>query len=377
MADYCGIKIFDKVIIVEKTWNEESSYEWKGHKVNQGYVVDYGNTKMLETAKDWAAWTWYNHELSNQAYEIQRKHSKWDSKLHKDVWDSVENQTLYEKLNKEYYDTQKKMEGIVHEYDNGTFEIILDEAAGSSSQGGKLSFWNCIIKAADGKAFLVGISSDLLLHLMMKNTFVNGACQSKVWLGRVKGKSVGAFTENMEEFAQSKEDEKLRQQAATGNSRYIPGDIVGNYNNKRIYLGSFYEYIAEAPNSYYSQRRYIYFSKPKLVHLFSDLKEDGTFTSVRYPSYTYTKAKYTIFGHIDLTKSAFDYYKDYLEVSMSEENGVYPSLQNKIILAAISDAKTKEVGAVKAEVEALITEYRKTHYFPVTFYSEEEYKGKY
>ena len=43
MTDYCGIKIFNKVTIVEKTCNEESTYSWKGNKVNQGYVVDYGN----------------------------------------------------------------------------------------------------------------------------------------------------------------------------------------------------------------------------------------------------------------------------------------------------------------------------------------------
>lgn len=371
MADYCGIKIFDKVIIVEKTWNEESTYNWKGRTVNQGYVVDYGNTKMLETAKCWAEWTKYNEKLYTEWREFTQQHSSWQ--CGHEVWDSPENKKTADCIIDEYHKSAQKQEGIIHEYDNGTFEIILDEAAGSSSQGGKLSFWNCIIKASDGKTFLIGISSDLLLHLMMKNTFVNGACQSKIWLGRIKGKSVGAFTENMDEFIQSKEDEKLRQQAAAGNSKYVPGDIVGNYNNRYIYLGTFYNYLMQERYRYYSKERYIYYTKPKIMHLFSDLT-DGTFKEVAYPTYNYTKPKYTVYGHVDLTKSAFEYIKEYFEQEINND-AEYPRnrLFTKILLYSFAETKDADRSEMKRKINEAVAEYLKKHYIDIEFYDEEEY----
>lgn len=371
MAEYCGIKIFNKVTIVEKTWNEESTYSWKGNKVNQGYVVDYGNKNMLESAKNWAEWTSYDNALYDEWTKFMREHSSYD---HGTKWDSPENERIADTLRTKYYDSKQVHEGIIHDYDNGTFEIILDEAAGSSSQGGKLSFWNCIIKASDGKAYLIGISSDLLLHLMMKNTFVNGACQSKIWLGRIKGKSVGAFTENMDEFAQSKEDEKLRQQAASGNSRYVPGDIVGNFNNRYVYIGSFYSYITQERYQSYSRPTYIYYKKPRIMHLFSDLT-DGTFKEVVYPTYNYTKPKYNVFGHVDLTKSAYDYIKEYLENYIANCEYPYDRMNNKILLYSFADTKTADLNEIKANINKAVAEYLEKHHINITFRDEEEYNN--
>ena len=80
--------------------------------------------------------------------------------------------------------------GIVHKYKNGTFEFIIYDSADGSSQGGKLSFWTAIIKTPDKKEFRIGINADILLDLLKYNTFVNGICSNKVWLGRIKGNRV-------------------------------------------------------------------------------------------------------------------------------------------------------------------------------------------
>lgn len=165
MIDYKGIKIFDKIIIVERTAITGGGYNWKGRTVNQGYVVDYNNDKMLESALNWARWTWRDSALGNA----------WREAAEKLGYDNPE----VKALNQKYDESAKRMEGIVHEYENGTFTIALAEAAEMSSQGGKVSFWNCVITAPDGNSFLVGINSELLLNLLLSNTLINGVCQKK------------------------------------------------------------------------------------------------------------------------------------------------------------------------------------------------------
>lgn len=180
MSKYRGLKISDEIIIVEND---------KG----QGYVVEPGNEKMLENAKSWA--------------------KKWD----------------------------RDRESHIHTYKNGEFEFELVEAADTSYSSGKLSFWNCNLTAPDGKTFLIGISSDLLLCLLKQNTFVNGKLDKKVYLGR-EGVKVGAFTTNMEEYKQSFEDENRRQTIANGkkSNKYVEGDIVSTITTKMVYLGEVY-----------------------------------------------------------------------------------------------------------------------------------------
>ena len=60
-----------------------------------------------------------------------------------------------------------------YKYKNGTFTLRITNAAGHSSQGGKLSFWNCQIRTEDGKEFLIGIASDCLAELIINNTLIN------------------------------------------------------------------------------------------------------------------------------------------------------------------------------------------------------------
>ena len=143
-----------------------------------------------------------------------------------------------------------------YEFKNGEFTFSLCDPAHGSSQGGKLSFWNCLI-TIDGNSFLIGISSEILCELLKNNTFINGTCKEKVYLGRING-SVGAFTSSMDLFKKGQEDEKIRNEKKT--TTYVPGDFVYTLKEERIYLGEGYKYFELARSIYnhnltYSQRR--------------------------------------------------------------------------------------------------------------------------
>lgn len=194
---YTGIKIYKEVIIVAKNKNysyydsEKRSYVETDYP--QAYVVEKGNTKMLASAKDWAG-------SSCKEYEFK----------------------------------------------NGEFTFSLCDPAHSSSQGGKLSFWNCLI-TIDGNSFLIGISSEILCELLKNNTFINGTCKEKVYLGRING-NVGAFTSSMDLFKKGQEDEKIRNEKKT--TTYVPGDFVYTLKEERIYLGEGYKYFELARSIY-------------------------------------------------------------------------------------------------------------------------------
>ncbi len=253
-TDYQGIKIYDEVIIVEKeSWHWENGTRVKD-LIPQGYVVEVGNKKMLETAMRWA----------EQEIYVVDENGKY----------------IYDEKG---YHIHKTINGVINTYQNGSFIFELDEAADGSTQGGKLSFWNCLITAPDSKVYKVGISSEILLNLLKQNTFKNGICESKIWLGRIKGSQVGAFTENMPEFAQAKADQALREAKST--KKYQPGAILKSKTKTQIYLGEFTEYFS-MQNSYEEYRnaagrtdikeRNIYFvldDEPYSYHLYLDLSE--------------------------------------------------------------------------------------------------------
>ncbi len=298
--DYKSIKIADEIILVEKQAAYRSWVSWrevKGQGLHQAYVVDAGNKKMLESAHSWADDTVYDESLrpSKAPYN-------WDK----------------------YYASGKKVPGIDHTYQNGQFELTLCDSADNSSQGGKLAFWNCIIKCPDGKEFLVGINADILLELLVSNTFVNGTCQSKVWLGRIGGKQVGAFTENMPLYAQAQKDEAKRQEVKSAGNKYIPGDIVKSLKEKDLYLGSVYKYYEfEKPDwGYREKAKIIIYDKPKLVHIFRYYYYNSWKTNKEELSDNYevkdTKPKRIIDGHVDLKESANEYVNKYINKKLKE-----------------------------------------------------------
>lgn len=181
MSDYQSIKIYKRLIIVK-------------NKEGRGYIVEEDNKSSLETAKRWAS--------------------------------------------------RGEYVGTSFTYDNGNFDFELLDAAGGSSQGGKLSFWNCKINAPDNEEFIVGINSDILLELLKYNKFENGKLlNKKIYFGRIRGNAVGAFTDNMPLFEQAKKDEEARIKNSKKTVKYDPGTVVSSLSEgKRIYYGVAYQY---------------------------------------------------------------------------------------------------------------------------------------
>lgn len=159
------------------------------NKYGQGYVVSEGSS--LDNARNWA------------------ERSDWEPKEYK--------------------------------YKNGTFTLRVTNAAGHSSQGGKLSFWNCQIRTEDEKEFLIGISSDCLAELITNNTLINGKCQNKIYFAKYKGNQTYAITENMPSYKLALKDKRLRETKKT--SKYEVGSVVSGLTVNRMYAGIVYEYI--------------------------------------------------------------------------------------------------------------------------------------
>lgn len=228
-TDYKGIKIPKEIILVEKIYEDD--------KIHQAYVVEKGNKNSLESALFWA-------------------------------------KTSYS-------------DGVIHEYVNGNFKIALLDSAGHSTQGGKLSFWDCKLTTPDGKEFSVGINSDLLIDILKNNTWINGECQSdKVWLGRVKGNQVGVFTENLENFKQAQKDELKRNAKKT--SSYKVGDIVGSLNLTEAYCGEFYQLFDFNSASYWSNDLVItIYTKPKKIYGYAHKH----WQTEEYSNVTFSKTK--------------------------------------------------------------------------------------
>ena len=227
--DYQGIKIADRVIVVERPVND-------GGQPNQGYVVDLGNKKMLESAHSWGSWTRYDNSIED-----------WKEREAKSV----------------------KVSAIDHEYDNGHFGLELLESASWSSQGGKLSFWDCLLTGPDGTKFVIGINSELLLHLLKACRFDKGRCAEELWLGRVRGNQVGAFCESMPEFAQAKKDEAARSRKKTVD--YREGDIVETLTSKELYVGEFWVYCKLYERSWSGDT--VVACKPRKMHGFVNVAE--------------------------------------------------------------------------------------------------------
>lgn len=211
-----SIKIYNEVIIVEGDHNK-------------GYVVEPNNESMLFSAMSWA--THFEYEMDENGKYV--------------TYIDAHGNTCRKNT---------KIEGKQFTYTNGQFELYIYNSAEGSSQGGKLSFWNCKIVTPDNKEFIIGINSKSICELLLNNTFTNGKCLSKVYLGRTDS-NVCAYTENLESFKQAKMYEDNRKLSKT--SKYKPGDLVGTITQQYVYLGEFKTYIKDEYSSFgWNNRKY-------------------------------------------------------------------------------------------------------------------------
>ena len=217
--EYSGWNLFNKVIIVAK---EKTRYCWDTGKQEfegyQGYIVDPSNKSMLKSARNWGTINkWVDNDAGDREY-ISIKPEEF-------------------------------------EYENKGFKLALYKAAGGSTQGGKLSFWNCLITAPDGKKFIVGIAADLLLDMLKSSTVINGEVQADLVFARQNGQ-VGMLSEDMQLYKDALRDMELKANAKKGmTSKFTVGHVYETLTESNVYLGKFYRWY-EPIYSDYSRYHY-------------------------------------------------------------------------------------------------------------------------
>lgn len=286
--NYQGWTLFDKVLIVAKRlghWDyTDNKYveddDW------QGYIVDPSNKKMKENALRWA-------ETCRTKYDENGKYCGYD-----------------------------RTPGEEFLYDNDGFRLELLETAGGSSQGGKLSFWNCWVTAQDGKRFKVGIAADLLLELLLQTVFDRGVCTCPLCFARCKG-GVGMLDKDSESYQQALSD--MQKKADVKNkktSKHKVGYAYSALQQVNGYVADLYVWYEPIIETYktnhwnsYTYERVVGFKKlekPKKFSWFPDLYqfEPGKIyktssclaKSSDKPPYAWTPGRLLIYYHDLKTK---------------------------------------------------------------------------
>ena len=201
MVEYSGWSLYDNVILVIK------NSEYKKTEYKQGYIVDPKNKSQLNSAIKCGRCTKVKLNEQGKTYKDENGYT---------VMESIEPQIL--------------------ELENRDFNIKIIESAKSSCQGGKLSFWNCLI-TRDNLSFIVGIDANLLLSLIQQSKLNNGECNKKVMFARQAG-GLGLIHTEMKEYKIALEDKQTKSNISKGKtSKWEIGCSYDTLTCSNIYLG--------------------------------------------------------------------------------------------------------------------------------------------
>ena len=294
--DYKGYKLLDKIVLVcrEEAVHENSYGANGGSSCYQAYLVDPANKKQLESARQWASWIEYGPSHRGDD-------GKWT---------------------REY---EINHDPVEFEFDNNGFTLELLDCAGGSSQGGKLSFWNCLVKKEE-KTFKIGINSDMLLDLLKNAVFDKGVCQSSLIFITQNGK-VGMTAEGSDTYKQCIADRELKKQiSASSVSKFTFGDILKTTTISEVYLGTLNQYytfdVGDNGNRY---TKYYSFgectlrklAKPIKYHVFDNLYKETKLSDFvdtyeashySYPDLKKSCPKRTVDGKIELDMTQDEFY---------------------------------------------------------------------
>lgn len=265
-----GWKLYEKVIIVEKpdTYNN----------IVQGYIVEKGNSKQLQSAVNWALYG--KRDLDRDEY--------------------IKNNTV--------------------ELNNKDFELELYKGPTGSYQGGKLSFANCIIRHGE-KEWVIGINTQCLIELIKQSTFINGKCNEKLCFARCEG-NVTMLHEDMQEYKDAIAYENKRKNINKGKTRkWEFGKTYDTLKESTLYLGKVNcilgystDYKSVKYNGYtYNACTYEIYKKSEVRHLclsmntvrnLLDIADDCT--SIKLSEFV----KIIKQKHKELSKKLLDAYKD-------------------------------------------------------------------
>lgn len=205
---YQGWTLFDKVIICARPYER---YNWSARCTEalgkQAYVVDPSNKSMLQSARRWAKWTEHGpYDVQTRQYEYVIQHEAEETT-----------------------------------FDNEGFQLELFEAAQKSSQGGKLSFWNCRI-TKDGQSWIIGIAANLLLDVLKHTTVINGKVQEPLFFARCKG-GVGMLSKNMPAYERAVADMTRKEDMSKGKTaKHRLGYLYETTTEKSFYAGDLWSW---------------------------------------------------------------------------------------------------------------------------------------
>ena len=190
-----NLNIPDKIILVVRPISE---YKQTGMK--QAFIVDPSNKKQLETAR------------------------KWGKETVSDTWgiSTIEPLELY--------------------LDNKDFEIELLDYAEDSCNGGKLSFWNCIVRNKDVEV-IIGIEQRSILSLVQQSTVIKGIVQEKCSLA--KQNTAWAVHEGMKEWNLSQQKKFNALEVKKKTTKWELGKSYTTLKKEDLYLGDIYSWFTE------------------------------------------------------------------------------------------------------------------------------------
>lgn len=174
-------RLMDKVIIIIRSSN------YKDYGCGQGYLVEVNNKKQLENALKWGTET-ATDEFSGHTTSVE----------------PIEVLT-----------------------DNKGFKLTFIESANQSSQGGKLSFWNCLIEKEPDVKAIIGIDQESILSLIKQSTVINGTIQEGLSLYK-KG-TCSAVHPGMHEW-----NELMNKTSAEHGPKTSKWEVGKNYKSKTL-----------------------------------------------------------------------------------------------------------------------------------------------
>lgn len=203
--EYTGWSLYDNITLVLK---ENSKYSYP-----QAYLVNPKDKKQLARAIEWGTTKTY---------------------LYNENKEPVRNEKGYH----EY--TLNKPEVIT--VDNKHFKIELLESAHGSYQGGKQSFWNCLVYRDDIK-FIIGIDSELLLHALKQSKFIYGKSEEVFSFARCSG-GVGILHTDMKDYTDAIRDMEAKEDNKRGKtSKWELGRNYTTLTLNELYIGDVYKPI--------------------------------------------------------------------------------------------------------------------------------------
>jgi len=196
---YNNWKMMDKIDVAVRTGDEN----YRGFT---GYVVDHGDKDALEAAKNWARTQTWDPEL--------RKHTKTH-------------------------------EPDIHTFDNEGFTVTILNSAGGSSQGGRLSFWQCKVEK-DGVEFIIGVNDSVLADLIRSSEIKRGVVKEKVMFARKSGQP-GFIHEGMQSYKEAMADteRKKTMKKAKKTTKWERGGVYQSLTLTSVCLGEIFDTMKE------------------------------------------------------------------------------------------------------------------------------------